>query len=60
MDKKAELKQLLITWRQSEIAHAKAVLGAAHPVYLEKLSDEMERALHELRKFVDKEPWPEI
>lgn len=60
MNKSDELKELLITWRRAERAHARAVLVANHPDHIKVLNDEAELALHKIRIFVDSEPWPEL
>ena len=59
-DKCAQLRDLLIAWRAAERAHAQAVLCAWHPDDISKLADELERAMNNLRVFVDSEPWPEL
>jgi hypothetical protein len=56
----ARLHQVLVEWRAAERAHARAVLCAAHPMRIQELADEMERALHHVRLNVDAEPWSEI
>ena len=55
-----ELQEALIAWRRIERQHSVAVLCANHPATIQSLKEISERALDDVRKIIDSEPWAEI
>lgn len=60
MTRLEQLKAALIAWRKAEREHAVAVLSATTPNQRERLADADARALSEVRKIVDSQPWADI